>query len=271
MSETQKQPASDRFAENQGVYAIGEVVKHYADAGKLKTAEEAILRRLGPQIQGKRLLDIGVGGGRTTSHLLALSTDYIGVDYSGEMVGVCRAKYPGVNFQEADARNLEAFGRATFDFIFFSFNGIDSIDGEGRAQVLREVHAALKPGGLFLFSSHSLRVLPERPWQLSLYSWSLNPRTILYNLRRAWRSLRNYWRHAGDQSRGEGYAIVVDSGHDFRLLHYYVEPEMQVRQLGEAGFVEIEVFDQQGSPSALSAPSLDTTGHVHYLARKPVQ
>jgi SAM-dependent methyltransferase len=185
------------------------------------------------------------------------------------MVAACRAKYPGVNFQEADARNLEALGRGKFDFIFFSFNGIDSIDGAGRAQVLREVYAALKPGGLFLFSGHNLRVPPERPWHLSLYSWSLNPRTILYNLRTAWRSLRNYRRHAGDQSRGEGYAIVVDSGHDFRLLHYYAEPAEQVRQLTGAGFVGIEVFDRQGDLAALDAPTLDKTPHVHYLARKP--
>src|SRR5262245_18761370 len=146
MPESPNQTAPDPFAKNQDVYGIGEVVQHYADAGKLKAAEEAILRRFGPQIEGKCLLDIGVGGGRTTPHLLALSQDYIGIDYSAEMVSACRAKYPGINFQEADARNLEAFGRGKFDFVFFSFNGIDVIDGEGRARVLREVHAALKPG-----------------------------------------------------------------------------------------------------------------------------
>ena len=102
MSDSKNPIATDRFAENQGVYAIGEVVQHYADAGKLKTAEEAILRRLRGRIQDACLLDIGVGGGRTTSHLLAISADYTGVDYAPEMVAACRAKYPGVNFQEAD-------------------------------------------------------------------------------------------------------------------------------------------------------------------------
>jgi SAM-dependent methyltransferase len=269
MSDPQTSTASDPFARNQANYASGDLVQFYAGGGKLKLAEEVILRRLRPRLQGGALLDIGVGGGRTTSHLLAISADYTGVDFSPLMVEACREKFPGATFQEADARNLEPLGRGRFDLVYFSFNGIDTIDGEGRARVLREAFAALKPGGLFLFSSHNLRVPPERPWHPSVYTWSLNPRTILYNLRHAWRCFLNYQKLAGEQSQGDDSSIVVDSENDFQMLHYYIEPARQVRDLTEVGFVEVEVFDQQGEAAALNAPALDKTGHVHYLARKP--
>jgi SAM-dependent methyltransferase len=255
---------------NQQVYETTDVVHHYVDGGaKLKPAEEAILRLLEARLRGCCLLDLGVGAGRTTPHLLAVSSDYLGVDYSAEMVAACRRKYPGVNFREGDARQLKELGRGKFDFIFFSFNGLDSIDGTGRAQVLREVHAALKTGGCFLFSSHNLRLPPARPWHPALYHWSRNPRTLFRQARGLVRGLQNYWRNAGAQSYGEGCAIFVDSGHEFRLLHYYVEPAEQVRQLALAGFSDIETFDRQGQSRTLEAAELGRTPHVHYLARKP--
>jgi len=266
-SETKTREAAD----NRHIYSKGDVVHHYADAeAKLKTAEAGIFERLGAELRDRRLLDIGVGAGRTTPHLLALSRDYVGVDYSPEMVAVCAAKYPGVRFLEADARRLDQLGLGGFDFVFFSFNGIDSIDGEGRAQVLRQVFEILNPGGLFLFSSHNLRVEPEKPWDFGLYRWSRRPSVVLKCLGEMLANWRNYRRQAPNRWRGDGFAMVTDSGHGFRLLHYYVDPEEQVRQLQAAGFVSIEVFDARGVARPSHAPEVSATSHVHYLARKPV-
>jgi len=263
--------ASERLVDNRHVYSKGDVVHHYADAeARLKTAEAAIFERLGRALRDRSLLDIGVGAGRTTPHLLALSRNYVGVDYSPEMVAVCAAKYPGVRFCEADARRLDLLGLGTFDFVFFSFNGLDSIDGEGRAQVLRQAFEILNPGGLFLFSSHNLRVEPERPWNLGLYRWSRRPSVILKCLGEMWSNWRNFRRQAPNRWRGEGFAMVTDSGHGFRLLHYYVDPAEQVRQLQATGFIEIEVFDGKGVPRSAEAPEVSATPHVHYLARRPV-
>ncbi len=256
--------------DNRHIYSKGEVVHHYADAeAKLKTGEAGIFARLGPELQGLRILDIGVGAGRTTPHLLEFSRDYVGVDYSPEMVAVCAEKYPGVQFLEADARRLDVLGLGEFDLVFFSFNGIDSIDGEGRAEVLRQAWQSLRPGGRFLFSSHNLRVEPEKPWDFSLYRWSRRPSVILRCLGEMWSNWRNYRQQAPNRWRGDGFAMVTDSGHGFRLLHYYVDPAEQVRQLKAVGFVEVEVFDRQGIARDVDSPEVSATPHVHYLARKP--
>jgi len=53
--------------------------------------------------------------------------EYIGVDYSAEMIAACCQKFPDLVWQVADARNLEQFADNYFDFILFSFNGIDYI------------------------------------------------------------------------------------------------------------------------------------------------
>jgi len=55
------------------------------------------------------ILDLGVGAGRTVSLLRSISRDYVGLDYTPELVGVCRQKHPGVRIVQGDARDLSQF------------------------------------------------------------------------------------------------------------------------------------------------------------------
>src|SRR6266567_2196534 len=55
---------------------------------------------------GAAVLDLGVGEGRTTPYLLARAGRYLGVDYSPEMVRLCREKFPGKHFGLARATCL---------------------------------------------------------------------------------------------------------------------------------------------------------------------
>ena len=42
------------------------------------------------------------------------------------------------------------------------------------------------------------------------------------------------------------YAIVSDGSHGFSLVHYYIAPEAQIRQLAEEGFAVLGVADLDG-------------------------
>ena len=112
------------------VYEDPEIVDYYRTIQGLQASEESILAILRGDIGGFRMLDIGIGAGRTTEVFAPLVSKYVGVDYSSAMVDACRDRFRDSNetwsFQLADARSLVQFDDRSFDFVLFSFNGIDS-------------------------------------------------------------------------------------------------------------------------------------------------
>ena len=42
------------------------------------------------------------------------------------------------------------------------------------------------------------------------------------------------------------YALLNDTGHEYSLLHYYIDVPGQRRQLGHAGMQLLDVFDGDG-------------------------
>ena len=83
--------------------------------------EEMAFNRVQEDARRGRTLDIGVGGGRTTQIVLGQSRNYIGIDYTAELIDICREKFPGVDFECADARDLSQFESESFDLVQFSF------------------------------------------------------------------------------------------------------------------------------------------------------
>ena len=140
---------------NQRTMRSREAVEHYSDVSELTAPEQASLQMVAALARGRPILDIGVGVGRTVKPLLAVSSDYIGVDNSPEMIEACKARYPGVCLMFADARRMESLADESIFLAMFSCNGIGMVSHEDRLLILREVFRVLQPGGVFLFSSHN--------------------------------------------------------------------------------------------------------------------
>src|SRR5689334_20385971 len=154
---------------NLEVYSSPDVAAYYQQLEYVAPAERFLFERYVKQ--GDAILDLGVGGGRTTPYLSALASFYVGVDYSESMVQVCRAKFPGISFCVADVANLAQFADHSFDVAVMAFNGLDYVmPNSKRQRALMEVARVLKPGGIFIFSSHNPRAILQRP------SW--NPERI---------------------------------------------------------------------------------------------
>ena len=148
--------ASDQAAHLR-VYSAPEIVAQYAGMDSLSACEQLLFDAyLQP---GKSILDIGVGGGRTSPYLCQRASRYVGVDYSEEMIRACRSRFPHLQFEVADASDLSQFADASFDSVVFSFNGIDCLTREKRENCLRECYRVLKPGGVYVMSSHNPRSL----------------------------------------------------------------------------------------------------------------
>src|ERR1035437_7473419 len=82
--------------------------------GWIDAGERILVNRTADEVRTKPILDIGVGGGRTAWMLRPLSSDYVAVDYSPEMVEACRRQYAGLDVRVCDARDLSMFEDGSF-------------------------------------------------------------------------------------------------------------------------------------------------------------
>lgn len=249
---------------NKGLYEMPEVAAKYT-LTHLQNAEALILARYSHRIKGKRILDLGCGGGRTSFFLTQLTEDYVGADYSERMVAVCRRRFPGHRFLVCDYRDMSCFRDGQFDFILFSFNGMDYVDHEGRLRGLAEIRRVLDGQGLFVFSSHNLNC-DDKDREPRL-QFCYNPRRLMTNVRTYLRQRRNRRNLLPLAVHAPDHAILNDPAIDWSLLTYYIRVADQVTQAKAAGFEVIEMWDCDGQRlDGPDAPCKATW--VYYVAEK---
>lgn len=245
---------------NLPTYNSPQVVDYYAGLDYLTPCE----RLLFDEYLGScsAILDLGVGGGRTTPYLSAKAGKYIGVDYAPEMIASCRRKFPQLEFYVARADDLSRFASSSFSSVVMAFNGMDYvIPDKSRLRALQEIHRVLEPEGTLIFSSHNPRSILVRPsWNparvrsvtesianadsimFSPLLWSVTALRVMLavlqavpqSLARALRRLptKTFW-------RGEGYWI--DPAHGGLTTHVAV-PESVMREGRESGYRLVRVL-----------------------------
>lgn len=114
----------------------------------------ALLNRAGwIPLSGRRVLEVGSGGGSELAWLLELGAPpsmLVGVDLLPDRVAAARAAYPKFEFHAANAEHLDFPGGA-FDLVmaFTVFSSI--LDPSMARNVASEIHRVLKPGGGLLW------------------------------------------------------------------------------------------------------------------------
>jgi len=249
---------------NKKKYESKSVVSSYINM-RLQNPEVMILVKHREYISGKHVLDIGCGSGRTTAILKNLSNGYIGLDYSLEMVESCRRRFEGVHFVHGDVREMNEFQDAEFDYVMFSFNGLDSINHESRLKGLREIRRILKQDGLFVFSSHNRnhRYAISHP-KMGI---SKTPCKQAGDFIKFFRSMRNRLRNKEHQVFNEQYAIINDIAHNYAMLTYYIDKVNQLKQLKDEGFETVEMYDTIGNMLNWDSDDSDSAW-IYYVARK---
>jgi len=238
--------SSPTLRANLASYDSAWSLETYAAYQGLFENERALVDRYFPHPPA-RVLDLGCGAGRTTGTLHRLGFSLVGIDFSSSLLEVARHKYPDIEFLRMDALNLQ-FPDASFDAALFSFNGLDCIHPvSARRACLRGVFRVLRPGGVFIMSSHNL---------LGLLLWrGSRGDQLLPVLRNQWRSpLALSW-----------FIRYLDGGGPQHL--YSAPPGKTVRQLGEAGFEVLEVRGVEGASRRLKI--LFSEHHVDFVARRP--
>ena len=241
-----------RFASegNQTIFELEDEVERFANLDYLRKPEITVLNELREKLPNMKMLDIGVGAGRTTGHFARLTKEYIGVDYSPSMIAAAQKKFKNYpkkfSLMTMDARNMTFFPDGYFDFVLFSYCGIDYVSHEDRLKILSEVRRILRKGGVFSFSTHNLNyfkrgysvrlsnhLLRDIPWRLSFL---LTNRLLN---KEAWMILR-------DSSKNLQHIIVSEPEPPrYTLKTYMITPVEQFKQLNTSGFASIRVFSKE--------------------------
>lgn len=236
---------------NRGAWARPRTLRWFTRyEGWSDPGEQHAIEALAGEMAGRRILDIGVGGGRTVPLLRAISRNYIGIDFSQPMVDACGRKHPYARIELGDARDLGRFADGSFDLVVFSWNGIDAVDHEDRARIFAEVRRVLAPGGAFQFSTHNQdgRGWDEKPWTVGPHDLA-HPRRIAGLLFGFPRNVRNHRRFRALSTTGDGWSMRNAAAHHFGLVIHYTTLHRQLDELAGAGFDEVEVRDsERGAP-----------------------
>ena len=250
----------------------------YATSDCLTASEKLLLRKYNDFIERKQVLDIGIGGGRTTAYLLPISGNYYGIDYSSAMVDFTKERFPKANISCRDARDLSCFENGVFDFVLFSFNGIDCVEHEDRIRIMSEVKRIMKDSGVFMFSSHN-RAFADRPIQALIhgahrlmpitvksFSKLASPAQVSRKSLTLLRCMLNRIRMKRHEVHHEEYAILNDMAHEYSGLNYYIDSTHQDLQLSRLGFELTDVVSTAGIPLSKGVAAEDSVW-LYYVAR----
>jgi ubiquinone/menaquinone biosynthesis C-methylase UbiE len=223
----------------------------YASYAGLRDDEKSFIKEFFPKPPA-RIIDLGVGSGRTTAPLQEMGYTVIGIEFCEDLVAFANRELPHVNIVQGDARRLD-YENDSFDAAIFSWNGIDYMYPLlERFQVLREVKRIVKPGGIFLVSSHNA---------LGCLGRLLRP-TLLTK-----RAIRFWLDQFGSLSKWrQGYYRWRDDALGLPLF-YSARPSVQRKQLDQCGWRVMAVRSVE-RPQDTASAVWDV--HVQYVCKKPL-
>ncbi len=200
------------------------------EADSASSFVDVVLRHYNPE----SIVDIGCGAGRTTFGLFESGFTHItGLDITPKMIeaakNINQEKKCSIDFILADATNIP-FENDTFDYALFSFNGIMEIpQRKERTKAMSEIKRVLKPGGIFIFTTHDRDMEPyfDEFWIDEKKKWESEKQDMrLFEfgdlITQSRNEIRDIFIHIPD--RNEILKYIKETG--FKLLEDKYRPEI---------------------------------------------
>jgi len=255
------------------------VADEYASEGWGDPGEPQALILAADAARGRPVLDLGVGGGRTTALLRLVSSEYVGIDYTPELVDLCRRRHPGADIRLGDARDLSDIPDGSQGLVFFSNNGIDAVDHDGRGRILSEAHRVLGGDGVLCYSTLNKDgpLFGAHPGNAPGITWEIGSLLPVptedtgtdggggedsgMRAVRNWRRLRGHLRDEGD------WGLAPFAAHEFGLVTHFVTLTGARSELDRHGFA-LEAVVPCDRPVVLGAGEGTDALYFHLVARR---
>jgi ubiquinone/menaquinone biosynthesis C-methylase UbiE len=258
--------------DHKSIYNTNRISRDYETRDYLAPAEKAVIDELGESLSLMNMLDMGVGGGRTTKYFAPLVNSYIGADYAPAMIQACKRRYGDTySFIECDVRKMDMFEDDSFDFVFFSYNGIDSFSHNDRLSALKEIRRVLRSEGYLYFSSHNLDwygledIFSLRKHKFSRKIDDIARHTLkIVKLKLLNRSFTMNTRIRKIRANKKGH--IYDNSLNGKACVYYISLDEQLEQLTDHGFTDIKTFGLDGKKTA-EPEYLNSGGWIYYLCK----
>lgn len=258
---------------NIAAWGADDIVQYYATtSGWLDNGEkEAFAYALRQQPRGA-VLDIGIGGGRTTGLLRPMAGDYVGIDISPKMIAAAKLRFPAATLHCLDARAMTGLENRSFDIAFFSCAGLDAMDLAGRRAILGEARRVLRPQGLFVFSSFN----NEGPWAHSRVGLFMprrwrDLRELAGNVRRSLRDLAHakgrIGRLAAHEENGADRSVRLLPAFGFRVFAMFSTCQAIAGELDRHGFVIDRILTDRGEIVGDAGRPPRQASWFYYIAR----
>ncbi len=160
--------------------------------------DEADLRLLG-DVAGRRILELGCGGGQCSIAFARQGAQVVGLDLSDEQIAFARRLAEEhsvtVDFRQGDATDLSRFAAASFDIVFstYALHYVAGIEA-----CLAEAARVLAPGGLLVFSL-------DHPFREVFWDEDADEDSLL--------AVRSYWRRGAMEWQWTGGGAWMRSFH----------------------------------------------------------
>ncbi len=219
----------------------------------------SLIRELGNVRSGMRVLDAPCGHGRLANRFAALGCEVVGVDRSQLFLDLAeeeaRRQANRPQYQQGDLRHLPVSGKFDVAFCWFSSFGYFEDDEDNR-RVLEQFRQVIRPGGkLLIEQANPLMVLR---------SVSTSDRPVVHKHEVEGDILLD--EVAWDAAFGGSVTkrTIVRNGSTRRtwfFVRMLTPPEMR-SWLAEAGFRDISITDEGGSPLGLDSQRMVVVANV---------
>jgi SAM-dependent methyltransferase len=212
---------------------------------------------------GCRVLDLGCGPGLYCERLAHHNLEVVGVDFSPRSIDYARRnadrEHLDIEYLCQDYTRLDR--DAEFDAVFLIYYDFGVLSDGDRDEVLRRVHRALKPGGVFAFDVITANTTAASD---GVQSWSVSAGGF-------WKpgpylELTQHFCYPESNARVRQTIVVDVNGRlsCYRIWEHWYSRETVTVVLAKAGFVMESIWsDLTGRPFEPSSPSLGV------VARRP--